>query len=86
MPKDPKRLKRIGRFWAFVEGKLVVEGESIPKLGEKVYDAGMREVGVVSSILGPIDHFFIEINPAKEAECEEGEPLYVLEEKPKKKL
>jgi len=79
MSKRAKRLRKIGKVWAIVEGKLVVEGEFLPKLGDFVYNSGMEVVGVVSGIFGPVNHFFIEINPTKKTECRKDEPLYVLE-------
>lgn len=81
MSKRAKKLKRIGRIRAIIEGKLVVEGDAMPKLGDPVYNSKMEIVGIVSGIFGPINHFFIEINPSKRVELKKEEPLYVLEDK-----
>lgn len=78
--KRARGLKRIGKIWAVVEGKLVIKGEVLPKLGDMVYNSGMEVVGVVSGIFGPVDNFFIEVNPTKNVEFKREEPLYVLEE------
>lgn len=80
MSRRARRLRRIGRIWEIVEGKLVVKGEILPKLGDTVYNSEMEVIGVVSGILGPVNNFFIEINPTKNQEFKKEEPLYVLEE------
>ena len=74
-----RRLKRIGRIRGIVEGRIVVEGEFLPRLGEKVYDSSLNEVGVVLSILGPKKKFFIEVKPSKIEDRSIGEPLYIIE-------
>ncbi|MEM2846438.1 MAG: hypothetical protein QW624_02260 [Nitrososphaerota archaeon] len=77
MSRDAGKLKRLGRVWGKVEGSLVIEAELLPELGEKVYDSRLREVGRVVSVLGPINHFFVEIM-GENLDYEEGAPLYVL--------
>jgi len=74
-----KRPLRLGRVWAVVEGKVVVEGERVPRLGARVYDSSMKPMGVVSSILGPTKRFFIEVKPSRQSGFAEGEPLYIME-------
>ena len=74
-----RRLRRIGRIRGIVEGRIVVEGEILPRLGEKVYDSSLNEVGVVLSILGPKNKFFIEVKPSKVRDHSIGEPLYIIE-------
>ena len=74
-----RRPLRLGRVWRVVEGRLVVEGERVPRLGAKVYDSSMREVGTVSSVLGPTERFFIEVKPRKPVNYAQGEPLYIME-------
>ena len=81
MSRPSRKLKRLGKVSAFVEGRLVVEGELLPRLGEKVYDSGMREVGVVLNVFGPVNRFFIEVEPREGFEFKEGMPLYIIEEK-----
>ena len=76
-----KALRRVGKIRGIVEGKLILDGEILPKLGEKVYDSSMREVGVVLSVLGPKNRFFIEVKPSKKAmELSKGQPLYLKED------
>ncbi|MCD6591701.1 MAG: hypothetical protein J7K78_01625 [Thaumarchaeota archaeon] len=75
-----RKLKRLGKVWGVVEGRLVVEGETLPRLGETVYDSRMREVGVVLNVFGPINKFFIEIDPRDKPSYKEGTPLYILQE------
>ena len=77
MSRDAGKLKRLGRVWGKVEGSLVIEAELLPELGEKVYDSRLREVGRVVSVLGPVNHFFVEIM-GENLDYEEGAPLYVL--------
>lgn len=71
------KLKRLGRVWGKVEGSLIIEAELLPDLGEKVYDSQLREIGRVVSILGPVNHFFIEVIGGS-LDPKEGAPLYVL--------
>jgi len=76
-----KALRRVGKIRGIVEGKLILDGEILPKLGEKVYDSSMREVGVVLSVLGPKNRFFIEVKPSKKTmELSKGQPLYLKED------
>ncbi|HDJ67305.1 MAG TPA: hypothetical protein ENF33_06310 [Nitrososphaeria archaeon] len=74
-----KRLRKLGRIRGIVEGRIVVEGELVPRLGEKVYDSSLNEVGVVLSILGPKNKFFIEVKPSKAESHTIGESLYIIE-------
>ncbi|MCD6125910.1 MAG: hypothetical protein J7J19_02750 [Thaumarchaeota archaeon] len=74
-----RRLRKIGKIRGIVEGRIVVEGEFVPRLGEKVYDPSLNEVGVVLSILGPKNRFFIEVKPSKAEDHPIGEPLYIIE-------
>ena len=74
-----RRLRRIGKIRGIVEGRIVVEGEFLPRLGEKVYDSSLNEVGVVLSILGPKNKFFIEVKPSKIVDYPIGESLYIME-------
>ena len=76
-----KRLKRLGRVWGTVEKSLILEGEIVPRLGEKVYDSKMSEVGRVLSVFGPTNRFFIAISLSRDVQYEEGTPLYILGEK-----
>lgn len=76
-----KRLKRLGKIWGTVERSLILEGEIVPRLGEKVYDSRMSEVGRVLSVFGPTNRFFIEVSLSKNMRYKEGTPLYILEEK-----
>ncbi|RLG09699.1 MAG: hypothetical protein DRN64_03655 [Thaumarchaeota archaeon] len=80
MGRPSRRLRRLGKAFAFAEGRLVVEGELLPSLGDKVYDSGMREVGVVLNVFGPVNRFFIEVEPRKGFRFEKGTPLYIIEE------
>jgi len=79
MSREAKKLKRLGKVWGRVEGSLVVEAELLPELGEKIYDSRLREVGRVVSVLGPVNHFFVEVTGGN-LDYEEGTPLYMLRE------
>jgi rRNA processing protein Gar1 len=79
MSHEAKKLKRLGKVWGRVEGSLVIEAELLPELGEKIYDSRLREVGRVVSILGPVNHFFVEVM-GRNLDYKEGTSLYVLRE------
>lgn len=81
MPHAARMLKSLGRVHGVVEGSLILEGDIIPGLGEKVYDSRMKEVGRVLSVFGPVNRFFIEVSPSGKVEYRKGTPLYVLREK-----
>ncbi len=81
MSSARRRLKRLGKVRGIVERSLILEGEMIPELGEKVYDSKLSEVGRVLSVFGPTNRFFIEVSLSRDARYEEGTPLYILEEK-----
>ena len=88
MARRVRGLRRLGKVWAIVEGKVVVKGERMPRLGEKVYASDMRELGVVSSVFGKEEEFYVEVKPIGGASISEGTALYLLEEskKPGRKL
>jgi rRNA processing protein Gar1 len=79
MSRETRKLKMLGKVWEKVEGSLVVEAELLPELGERVYDSRLRKVGRIVSILGPVNHFFVEVI-GENLDYEQGTPLYVLRE------
>ncbi|RLG00593.1 MAG: hypothetical protein DRN49_02725 [Thaumarchaeota archaeon] len=74
-----RRLRKIGKVRRVVEGRIVIEGEIVPRLGEKVYDSSLNEIGVVLSVFGPKNKFFIEVKPSKAENRPIGESLYIIE-------
>jgi rRNA processing protein Gar1 len=79
MSREAKKLRRLGKVWGRVEGSLVIEAELLPELGEKIYDSRLKEVGRVVSVLGPVNHFFVEVMGGN-LDYEQGTSLYVLQE------
>ncbi len=75
-----RRPLRLGRVWATVEDRIVVEAERIPRLGAKVYSSSMEHVGDALSILGPVSRPFIEVKQTRPRNLAKGEPLYIMEE------
>ena len=75
-----RRPVRVGRVWAVVEDRVVVEAERIPRLGAKLYTSSMEHVADTLSILGPVSRPFIEARQTKPRNLARGEPLYIMEE------
>jgi len=42
-------------------GRLIVRGETAPRVGTTVYDRRMRPIGRVDDVFGPVDRPFVSI-------------------------
>jgi len=59
------RLKRLGKILHASEatGNLIVKSTYTPKIGTKVFDGELKEVGVVFDVFGPTNSPYISIKP-----------------------
>jgi len=71
---------RLGVLWKIVKSQLVIKCEKVPKIGVKVYDSSLREVGEIVSIFGPTSQPFAEVRTANNSSKRYlGETFYILE-------
>jgi rRNA processing protein Gar1 len=74
---------RLGILWKIVKNQLVIKCERTPKIGVKVYDSSLREVGEVVSIFGPTSQPFAEVRTVNSSKRYLGETFYILEKSPR---
>jgi len=70
---------RLGVLWKIVKNQLVIKCERTPKIGVKVYDSSLREVGEVVNIFGPTSQPFAEVRIVNLSKRYLGETFYILE-------
>lgn len=70
---------RLGIVWKMVRSQLIVKCDRVPKIGAKVYDSSLKEVGEVVSVFGPTSQPFAEVKSTNSSRRYIGEVLYVLE-------
>ncbi|RJX15303.1 H/ACA RNA-protein complex protein Gar1 [Candidatus Bathyarchaeota archaeon] len=58
-------LKKLGKILHISEatGNLIVKSTYTPRIGTKVFDGELREIGVVFDILGPTHSPYISVKP-----------------------
>lgn len=72
-------LSRLGTLWRVLNDRLIIKCEKTPKIGSKVYDKSMREVGIVSNIFGPVSQPFVEVRAKEASRYSLGEVFYCSE-------
>lgn len=70
---------RLGILWKILRNQLIIECDRVPRIGVKVYDSTLREVGEVVSVFGPTSHPFAEVKTGNTSKRYIGEVLYILE-------
>lgn len=78
MARKPN-LSRLGTLWKTVNRSLVIECEKTPRIGSKIYDKSLREVGIVVNVFGPISQPFAEIRVMNNLKYPIGEVFYIME-------
>lgn len=54
-----EKIIQLGKLFKKTNNNLILIGDNLPNLGEKVYDEKMMEIGYVSNVFGRIENFFI---------------------------
>lgn len=72
-------LVRLGTLWKTVKNHLVIKCEKTPRIGVKVYDSSLREVGEIVNIFGPVAQPFAEIKQTNPSKRYVGEVFYIIE-------
>lgn len=72
-------LVRLGTLWKTVKNHLVIKCEINPKMGIKVYDSSLREVGEIINIFGPVIQPFAEVKQTSPSKRYVGEVFYIIE-------
>ncbi|MCS7126067.1 MAG: H/ACA RNA-protein complex component Gar1 [Aigarchaeota archaeon] len=70
---------RLGTMWKMIDRILVIECEKVPKIGSKIYDKSLREVGVVVNVFGPVSQPFAEVRLTNPSKYVFGEVFYIME-------
>ncbi len=76
MPKITRRRYLLGMVYRSDKGKMLVKASAIPRLGDKVFDSRLREIGYVSNVLGPASSPFVIVKLTKDIELPEGAEVY----------
>lgn len=48
------------------DGRLIIRCNTLPNLGEPVFDSKQRRMGVVKRAFGPVDEPYISVTPGKD--------------------
>lgn len=72
-------MQRIGRVLHLSSSKnLILKAENVPRIGEKVLDENLKQVGTVSDVFGPVSSPYVTVKPQiKDAEKLVNQILYV---------
>lgn len=54
-----EKIIQLGKLFRKTNDSLILIGNALPNLGEKVYDEKMMEIGYVSNVFGRIENFYI---------------------------
>jgi len=76
MPKITRRRYLLGTVYRCDKNKMLVKASAIPRLGDKVYDGKLREIGYVSNVLGPASSPFVVVKLTRDVELPEGVEVY----------
>jgi rRNA processing protein Gar1 len=76
--RGKENLQRIGRVLHLSSSKnLILKAENLPRIGEKVLDENLKQVGIVFDIFGPVSSPYITVKPQiKDAEKLVNQVLY----------
>jgi len=66
-------------------GNLILRSESETRIGQYVFDKRGRKVGSVFDIFGPVEQPYISVRYDGEPENIKGKPLFLVEQKRRKK-
>ena len=76
MPKITRRRYLLGTVYRCEREKILVKAQTIPRLGDRVFDPRLREIGYVSNVLGPASSPFVVVRLTKDVELPEGAEVY----------
>ncbi|PUA31463.1 MAG: hypothetical protein B9J98_06340 [Candidatus Terraquivivens tikiterensis] len=62
-----------------IGNEAVLKGWSVPRLGAKVYDEELKDVGYVSNVFGPIDSYFVAIKLTTNRQYSQNSKFYTME-------
>jgi RNA-binding protein len=81
-------LKKLGKVLhtSPATGNIIVKSQCETKVGQKVFDNGLRQVGAVFDIFGPVSSPYIAVKPyIKDSEKMVNQIVYLVEEGKRKK-
>lgn len=79
MSNVKRKLILLGKAIHNVSGELILKGENVPRLGDRVYDKEMKDVGYVSNIFGPVNSFYISVKLKENIPYEKGSKFFIME-------
>jgi RNA-binding protein len=58
-------LRRLGKVLhvSSMTGHLIVKAQTVPRVGEKVYDGELRLLGSVFDVFGPVESPYVAVKP-----------------------
>jgi len=58
-------LRRLGRVLhvSSMTGNIIVKAQTLPRVGEKVYDGELRFIGSVFDVFGPVSSPYVAVKP-----------------------
>lgn len=73
-------MKRLGTVHLLSHsGNLILRGNTVPRLGEDVFDSRLHDVGVVRDIFGPVTYPYISVTVKQDdPQTLVGKPLYLI--------
>ena len=76
MPRITRRRYLLGTVYRCDRDRMLVRAQAIPRLGDRVFDPRLREVGYVSNVLGPASSPFVVVRLTRDVELPEGVEVY----------
>jgi len=79
-------LRRLGKILhvSSMTGHLIVKAQTVPRVGEKVYDGELRLVGSVFDVFGPVESPYVAVKPLR-SQIKPVKTLFLSEFRRKKK-
>ncbi|RLI14078.1 MAG: H/ACA RNA-protein complex protein Gar1 [Candidatus Hecatellales archaeon] len=79
-------MRRLGRILhvSSMTGHLIVKAQTVPRIGEKVYDGELRPVGLVFDVFGPVESPYVAVKPLR-SQVKPVKTLFLSESRRKKK-
>ena len=79
-------MRRLGKILhvSSMTGHLIVKAQTVPRVGEKVYDGELRLVGSVFDVFGPVESPYVAVKPLR-SQIKPVKTLFLSEFRRKKK-
>lgn len=78
--RTSERILLLGKYFRKTDEGLILSSQTLPELGEKVYDQKLREVGYVSGVFGKCDNFFVVVKCPKNLDFPLDNEYFIIRE------